>query len=128
MYSEPPVLNKIIEAVAVDGEVWLSRPNICYVEDAGVVVHIIGTVATAAGERYTAFRCSEWSLPLLKEPIFDRFAFDKRNLRNEVTGLPIEFVDVFVKRGRVVKALVNPSCEEYVETVHRLYGLREKCR
>jgi hypothetical protein len=119
--------------VAVDGEVWLSRPNICYgTEDAGgdkhVVVHIVGTVATVSGERYTAFRCSEWILPLLKEPVFDRFAFDKRGVRNEVTGLPVEFVDVFVKRGHVVKVLVNPSCGEYVEAVRRLYGVEEGCR
>jgi len=118
--------------VVVDGRVWLSRPNICAtVEEAGsgrqVVVHVVGTVPIAAGDAYTAFRCSEFRLPLLNEPLFDRFAFDKRNLRNDITGQPVEFIDVFVKRGRVVKVLVNPSCEEYVDTVYKLYRDRIKC-
>jgi hypothetical protein len=119
--------------VAVDGGVWLSRPNICATaEETGsggqVVVHVVGTVPAAAGDAYTAFRCSEFKLPLLNEPLFDRFAFDKRNLRNDTTGQPVEFIDIFVKRGRVAEVLVNPSCEEYVETVRRLYGIRERCR
>ena len=122
--------------VAVDGEVLASRPNICAetvnIDGGGgkqVVVHIVGTVVMTAHAdfRYTAFRCSEWLLPWLDSPMFDRFAFDKRNVYNSISGLPVEFRELFVKRGRVVKVLVNPSCEEYASTVRKLYGVVVRC-
>jgi len=121
--------------VSVNGEVLVSRPNVCAIAestestgDKHVVVHVLGTVPVAYAYRYTAFNCSEWILPLLEDPVFDRFAFDKRNIHNSVTGLPVEFRELFIKKGRVVKVLVNASCHEYVSTVHRLYGVDVKCR
>jgi hypothetical protein len=112
----------------------ISRPNICHeAENIGdrqgkhVVVHVIGTVMTGRDYFYTAFRCSEDILPLLDGPIFDRFAYDKRELYDEFDGLKVEFRELFVKKGRLVKILVNPSCEEYVSTVHRLFGTYVSC-
>jgi len=123
--------------VVVDGKVYISRPNICgVVESIGggreqrhhVVVHVVGTLrALSAGVYYTAFRCSEWLLPISREPMFERFAFDKKNVYNDITGRPVQFWDVFIKRGRIVKVLVNASCAEYVDTVSKLYGVRVKC-
>jgi hypothetical protein len=118
-----------IEVVAY-GKTYISRPNICgAAEGAGgggrdVAVHIVGTVRRAfGGVYYTAFRCSEWLLPLSQEPLFDRFAFDKK-----VHNDGAEFREVFVKSGRVVKVLVNPSCREYSEAVYKLYDTLVKCR
>jgi hypothetical protein len=124
---------EVIEVVAY-GKTYISRPNICGVaEDVGgggrdVVVHIVGTVRRTSGSVYTAFRCSEWILPLSPEPLFDRFAFDKRKVYNGITGRDVEFREVFVKKGRVVEVLVNPSCREYSETVYKLYGSIVECR
>jgi len=122
--------------VSVNGEVLISRPNVCAAAgstaestgDKHVVVHVLGTVPMAYGVRYTAFNCSEWILPLLEDPVFERLAFNKMNVHNHVTGLPVEFREVFVKKGRVVKVLVNASCREYISTVHRLYRVDVKCR
>jgi hypothetical protein len=120
-----------IEVVAY-GRTYISRPNICGVAEDGrqdVVVHIVGTLRRAlGGVYYTAFRCSEWFLPLSPEPLFDRFAFDKRKVYNDITGRHVEFREVFVKKGRVVKVLVNPSCREYSETVYFLYGSLVECK
>jgi|GEM_PF-6104703 hypothetical protein len=120
-----------IEVVAY-GETYISRYNICGVAEDGrqdVVVHIVGTLRRAlGGVYYTAFRCSEWLLPLSPEPLFDRFAFDKRKVYNDITGRHVEFREVFVKKGRVVKVLVNPSCREYSETVYFLYRSFVECK
>jgi hypothetical protein len=120
--------------VVVDGKVWLSRLNICGVAERigggeDVVVHVVGSVRAASmGVYYTAFRCSEWILPFSREPMFDRFAFDKRNLFNSITERRLEFREIFIKGGRVVKVLVNPSCREYSETVYKLYGSFVACK
>ena len=122
-----------IEVVAY-GKTYISRPNICGVAESiggghDVVVHVVGTLkALSTGVYYTAFRCSEWILPLSREPVFDRFAFDKRNLYNDITGGRVEFREIFTKRGRVVEVLINPSCREYSETVYKLYGSIVECR
>jgi len=120
--------------VVINGETWVSRPNICGMlermgGDKHVVVHIVGTLrALSAGVYYTAFRCSEWLFPLSREePMFWRFAFSKKNVYNDITGQPVQFWDVFIKRGRIVKVLVNASCEEYISTVLKLYGVHVKC-
>ncbi len=118
--------------VAIHGEPWVSRTNICGViegmgGDKHVVVHVVGSLRGAFGRIYTAFRCSEWILPLLPEPLFDRFAFDKRGIVNDVSGLPVQFWDVFVREGVVVKVLVNASCEEYAEAVKKLFKVDVRC-
>ena len=131
-YSYVNVGEENIEVV-IDGEPWVSRTNICGMlrrvggDRYHVVVHIMGTLRAALGRLYTAFRCSEWILPLLPEPIFERFAFDKRNIHNSVSEKPALFWDVFVKEGVIAKVLINPSCEEYVGTVNRLYGVHVRC-
>jgi hypothetical protein len=111
--------------VVVDGKAYISRPNICSIAEGGrqdVVVHIVGTLRRVpTGLYYTAYRCSEWVLPIAREPLFERFAYDKQNSRNE-------FREVFIKGGRVVMVLVNPSCREYSEAVHKLYGSFVECR
>jgi hypothetical protein len=118
--------------VVVDGEEYISRPNICGVAEGGrqdVAVHIVGTVRRAlGGVYYTAFRCSEWFLPLSPEPLFDRFAFDKRKVYDDSTGGYVEFREVFIKGGRVVMVLLNPTCREYSETVYHLYGSLVECK
>jgi hypothetical protein len=121
--------------VVIDGKTYISRPNVCGIaesigarQDVDVVVHVVGSLRGLSGVYYTAFRCSEWILPFVREPMFDRFAFDKRGLKNDITGKPILFVDIFVKKGRIVKVLTNPSCEEYVRTVYRLYGSFVECK
>jgi hypothetical protein len=130
-YSHVKVGHEKIEVV-IDGEPWVSRTNICGMlermsGDKHVVVHIVGTVRANLGTIYTAFRCSEWLLPLLPEPMFERFAFDKRNVYNDITGRPVQFWDVFIRRGQIVKVLVNASCEEYADVVRRLYKVYVKC-
>jgi len=130
-YSHVMVGQEEIEVV-IDGEPWVSRRNICGMlermgGDKHVVVHIVGSLRANLGNIYTAFRCSEWTLPLLIEPIFERFAFDKRNVYNDITGRPVQFWDVFIKRGQIVKVLVNASCEEYAGAVRKLYGAYVKC-
>jgi hypothetical protein len=98
-------------------------------QDVDIVVHIVGTLRRpSTGVYYTAFRCSEWILPLSMESMFDRFAFDKRGIRNFISERPVEFREVFVKSGRVIRVLVNPSCKDYSETVHRLYGSFVACK
>jgi hypothetical protein len=122
--------------VVVDGKAYISRPNICGIaesvggghDDVDVVVHVVGALRGLTGVYYTAFRCSEWILPLSRESMFDRFAFDKRNVYNDITGRRVEFREVFVKGGRVVKVLVNPSCSEYSEAVYKLYGSFVACK
>ena len=122
----------------MDGKVYVSRPNICGIVESlfnrqHVVVHIVGTLrrlstGMSTGVYYTAFRCSEWILPLSMEPMFDRYGFDKRNLYNSIVETFVSIVEIFVKKGYVSKILINPSCEEYVETVRRLYGFSVKCK
>jgi hypothetical protein len=111
--------------VVVDGKAYISRLNICGVAEGGrqdVVVHIVGTLRRpSAGLYYTAFRCSEWVLPIAREPLFERFAYNKQKFRNE-------FREVFIKGGRVVMALLNPTCREYSETVYNLYGSFVECK
>ncbi len=121
-----------IEVVAY-GKTYISRPNICGIAESvggggrGAAVYIVGTVKRAfGGVYYTAFRCSEWLLLLSREPLFDRFA--ERKVYNDATGRHVEFIEVFVKSGRVVKVLVNPSCREYSETVYKLYSSLVECR
>jgi hypothetical protein len=122
--------------VMVGGKMYLSRLNICGLaetigggQDFDVVVHIVGTLrGLSTGVYYTAFRCSEWILQISREPLFDRFAFSKLSVYNDITGRRVEFREVFVKGGRVVKVLVNPSCREYSEMVYKLYGFFVACK
>jgi hypothetical protein len=122
--------------VVVNGKVYLSRLNICGVaesrdggQDVDVVVHVVGTLrGLSTGVYYTAFSCSEWILPISSESLFDRFAFGKQGIQNYITGRRVEFREVFVKGGRVVKVLINPSCREYSETVYKLYGSIVSCK
>jgi hypothetical protein len=60
--------------------------------------------------------------------MFDRFAYDKRKVYNDITGAHVEFREIFVKGGRIVKVLINPSCREYIETVYKLYGVNVECK
>ncbi len=118
--------------VAIHGEPWVSRTNICGIiermgGDKHVVVHVVGSLRGAFGRIYTAFRCSEWILPLSVESMFGRFAFDKRGINNSITDKPVEFWDVFVREGVVVKVLVNASCEEYVMAVKKLFKVDVRC-
>ena len=121
--------------VVVDGKTYLSRTNICGLAesiDSGgrhVVVHVVGTLRGPweASELYTAFRCSEWLLSFSREHMFNRYAFDKHRVHNDITGERVEFRDVFIKKGRVVDILVNPTCREYMETVYRLYRSYVTC-
>ncbi len=127
-------VGKTIEVV-VSGRTLISKPNICandsdFTEygDKRVRVHIIGSLRWPGSRpKYTAFRCSEWHNPIHNELYVDRFAFDKTNRRAYVDDLPIESYDIFIKMGRVVKALKNPTCEEYVQTVRHLFGVKTPC-
>jgi hypothetical protein len=127
-------VGKTIEVV-VGRRTLVSRPNICaddseFTEhrDKRVNVHVIGSVTWAGGGlRFTAFRCSDWRNFFEDSLYASRFAFDKTNRRTYVDDLPTETRDVFIKRGRVVKVLVNATCEEYVETVRRLFGIQTSC-
>jgi hypothetical protein len=128
-------VGKTIEVV-VNGKQLVSRPNICADdsefsehEDKRVYVHVIGSVAWPidSGVMFTAFRCSDWRNFISNDFYASRFAFDKTNRRTYADSLPIETHDIFVKRGRVVKILVNATCEEYVRTVQRLFGVRPLC-
>ena len=128
-------VGKTIEVV-VNGKRLVSRPNICADdsefserEDKRVYVHVIGSVAwpVGGGVGFTAFRCSDWKNSISNDLYASRFAFDKTNRRTYVDDLPIEGRDIFVKRGRVVKILMNATCEEYVRTVQRLFGVKPLC-
>jgi hypothetical protein len=119
--------------VAVNGTTLVSRPNLCHeaenigdIQGRHVVVHILGTVMDGRRRTYAVFSCSEDKL-VLDDPFFARYAYDKRNLYDEFDGLKVEFRELFIKRGRIVKILVNPSCEEYASTVQKLYGVRVSC-
>jgi hypothetical protein len=130
-YSYVSVGPEKIEVV-IRGEPWVSRTNICGIiermgGDKHVVVHVVGSLRSMFGHVYTAFRCSEWILPLSVEMLFDRFSFDKRGINNDITGQPVEFWDVFVREGVVVKVLVNASCEEYAEAVKKLFKADVRC-
>jgi hypothetical protein len=126
---------KTIEVV-VNGKQLVYRPNICADdsefsehEDKRVYVHVIGSVAWPIGGNvmFTAFRCSDWKNSISNDLYASRFAFDKTNRRTYADSLPIETRDIFVKRGRVVKMLMNATCEEYVRTVQRLFGVKPLC-
>jgi len=123
-----------IEVVAY-GKTYVSRPNICGIaesagsrQDQDVVVHIVGTLRRAsAGLYYTAFRCSDFYIPLAREPLFSRFAF-RRRFRGGVAGRGVEFREIFVKSGVITKVFTNLTCREYAEVVYKLYGFFVECR
>ena len=120
--------------VVVGGKSLVSKPNICaddseFAEypDRRINVHVIGSVPWFGGVKFTAFRCWDWRDPINNDFYASKFAFDKTNRRTYVDETPIETRDIFIKRGRVVKVLVNPTCEEYVRTVERLFGVKTSC-
>ncbi len=132
-YSYVSVGPEKIEVV-IHGEPWVSRTNVCGIiermaggGDKHVVVHVVGSLRATVGRIYTAFRCSEWILPLQPGPMFERFAFDKRGVVNDITEKPVEFWDVLLRDGVVTKVMVNASCEEYTEAVKKLFEVDVRC-